>query len=63
MLVRLMCRTKQYSKKYAAVVKFSRARKRYERQGLLVEASALQQAENEISAARVYIIRLTLEAF
>ena len=41
-------RTKQYSKKYAVVVKFSRTRKRYERQGLLVEASALQQAENEL---------------
>ncbi len=42
-------RAKQYSQKYTVVVKFSRSRKRYERQGLLVNASALQQAENEFN--------------
>jgi len=40
-------RSKKYSKLYAVVVRFSRARKRYERQGLLVEESALEQAEQE----------------
>lgn len=34
-------RAKLYSKNYAVVVRFSRARKRYERQGLLVEEAAL----------------------
>jgi len=45
---KLTRRAKQYSQKYAVVVKFSRARKRYERQGLLVEEKALQQAESEL---------------
>jgi len=30
-------------------VRFSRTRKRYERQGLLVEEEALQKAEKELS--------------
>lgn len=32
------------------ILRFSRARKRYERQGLLVEEAALQQAEQECAA-------------
>jgi len=38
-------RARKHSALSAVVLKFSRARKRYERQGLLVEESALQQAE------------------
>lgn len=38
-------RAKKASRLSAAVVRFSRARKRYERQGLLVEELALEQAE------------------
>ncbi len=41
-------RAKQYSKTYTVVVRFSRTRKRYERQGLLVEKMALKQAEDDI---------------
>jgi len=40
------------SKTKAVVVRFSRARKRYERQGLLVEAEALRGAEVELAAER-----------
>jgi hypothetical protein len=40
-------RSRKHSTLSAVVVRFSRARKRYERQGLLVEASALEQAEQE----------------
>jgi hypothetical protein len=40
-------RSRKYSTLSAVVVRFSRARKRYERQGLLVEAPALEQAEQE----------------
>lgn len=40
-------RSSKYSKLRAVVVRFSRARKRYERQGLLVEESALERAERE----------------
>jgi hypothetical protein len=43
-------RAKKYSKLWAVVVKFSRARRRYERQGLLVEEEALAQAEKECEA-------------
>src|SRR5579864_1161073 len=43
-------RSKKYSKLWAVVVKFSRARRRYERQGLLVEEEALAQAEKECEA-------------
>lgn len=41
-------RTKKYSNQSVVVVKFSRARKRYERQGLLVTEKALQKAQNEL---------------
>jgi hypothetical protein len=40
-------RAKRYSEISAVVVKFSRARKRYERQGLLVTEAALDRAEAE----------------
>jgi hypothetical protein len=40
-------RAKRYSTLWAVVVRFSRARKRYERQGLLVEEAALARAEQE----------------
>jgi hypothetical protein len=43
-------RSKKYSTLSAVVLKFSRARRRYERQGLLVEESALAQAEAECLA-------------
>jgi hypothetical protein len=43
-------RAKKYSGLHAVVLKWSRARKRYERQGLLVEEDALQQAEQECLA-------------
>ncbi len=38
-------RAREYSRLSAVVVKFSRARKRYERQGILVEEDALAKAE------------------
>ena len=40
-------RAKKYSSLWAVVVRFSRARKHYERQGLLVEDEALGRAEAE----------------
>src|SRR3972149_2098882 len=40
-------RARKYSTLAAVVLKWSRARKRYERQGLLVEAEGLEQAEKE----------------
>lgn len=40
-------RAGKYSALSAVVLKWSRSRKRYERQGLLVEESALQRAEQE----------------
>src|SRR5262245_4034331 len=43
-------RSKKYSTLSALVLKFSRARRRYERQGLLVEEKALAQAEAECLA-------------
>lgn len=43
-------RARKHSGLSAVVVRFSRARKRYERQGVLVEESALEQAEAECSA-------------
>lgn len=39
--------TKKYSAKCIIVVKFSRSRKRYERQGILVEQQAIQKAQDE----------------
>lgn len=43
-------RTKKHSTLSAVVLRWSRARKRYERQGLLVEEDALAQAEQECLA-------------
>ena len=43
-------RAKQASRLSAVVVRFSRARKRYERQGILVEEAALKQAEAQCLA-------------
>ncbi len=43
-------RTRKLSRLSAVVLKWSRARKRYERQGLLVEEAALQAAEEECAA-------------
>jgi hypothetical protein len=43
-------RAKKHSVLKAAVLKWSRARKRYERQGMLVEEAALAQAEQECLA-------------
>lgn len=40
-------RATKYSERVAVVVRFSRARKRYERQGILVEDAALEKAEQE----------------
>ena len=43
-------RARKHSTLSAVVIRFSRARKRYERQGVLVEESALEQAEQECMA-------------
>jgi hypothetical protein len=43
-------RARKYSVLTAVVLKWSRARKRYERQGLLVEAQGLEKAEEECLA-------------
>jgi len=43
-------RSRKHSKLSAVVLKWSRARKRYERQGLLVENEALERAEAECAA-------------
>ena len=43
-------RSRKHSTLCAVVLRWSRARKRYERQGLLVEADALDQAERECLA-------------
>jgi hypothetical protein len=43
-------RSRKYSTLCAVVLKWSRARKRYERQGLLVEESAMRRAEEECLA-------------
>jgi len=43
-------RARKYSRLSAVVLKFSRARRRYERQGLLVEETALDLAEEECLA-------------
>jgi hypothetical protein len=44
---KLTRRAKARSARHAVVVRFSKARKRYERQGLLVEPQALREAEAE----------------
>ncbi len=43
-------RSKKYSKLYALVLKWIRRRKRYERQGLLVEGAAIEKAEQDCSS-------------
>lgn len=43
-------RSRMYSRLSAVVLKWSRARKRYERQGLLVEDEAVERAESECEA-------------
>ena len=43
-------RARKYATLAAVVLKWTRARKRYERQGLLVEAQALEQAEKDCLA-------------
>jgi hypothetical protein len=43
-------RSRKYSKLVAVVLKWSRARKRYERKGLLVENAAVELAEHECKA-------------
>ncbi len=43
-------RSRKYSKLSAVVLKWSRARKRYERQGLLVENAAVELAEQDCKA-------------
>jgi len=64
--VALTRRSRKYSTLSAVVVKFSRSRRRYERQGLLVESEALARAENEcagdeadrkISRQRAVVVR------
>lgn len=40
-------RAAKYSERAAVVVRFSRSRKRYERQGILVEVTAIEKAERE----------------
>ncbi len=46
----LTLRSKKYSGLWAVVLRWSRSRKRYERQGLLVEEAALERAEQECLA-------------
>jgi hypothetical protein len=43
-------RSKKHSSLWAVVVRFSRSRQRYERQGVLVEQAALERAEQECVA-------------
>lgn len=45
---KLTRRAHNYSSKSAVVVRFSKTRKRYERQGILVQSEALKKAESEI---------------
>jgi len=47
---KLTRRIKKYSSRSAVVVKFSRARKRYERQGILADKEAVNRAESECEA-------------
>lgn len=56
-------RASKYSSLRAVVVQFSKARQRYERQGILVEESALHQAEQECLAdAEVRALRQERDA-
>ena len=47
---KLTHRAKNYSNKSAIVVKFSRTRKRYDRQGIMIEKEALKKAQSEIES-------------
>ena len=47
---KLTHRAKNYSNKSAIVVKFSRTRKRYERQGIMIEKEALKKAQSEVES-------------
>ena len=67
--VALTRRSRKYSNLSAVVVKFSRPRRRYERQGLLVESEALARAEKEcagdeadrkLSRERAVVVRSAL---
>ena len=61
--VALTRRARQHSTLSAVVLQWSRARKRYERQGLLVEAQALEKAEEECLAdSEVRALRQEREA-
>jgi hypothetical protein len=42
-------RAKAKSTRYAVIVRFSRTRKRYERQGLLLEPRAITESERELA--------------
>lgn len=56
-------RASKYSRLRAVVVRFSRARKRYERQGVLVEEDALERAETEcLEDAEIRALRRQREA-
>jgi hypothetical protein len=56
-------RARAHSRLYAVVVEWSRTRKRYERQGVLVEPAALEQAEAEcLSDAEVRARRRVRDA-
>jgi hypothetical protein len=56
-------RTRKHSSLSVVVVKFSRARKRYERQGVLVEEAALDKAQEEcLSDEEVRVRRRVREA-
>ena len=56
-------RSTKYSTLTAVVLKWSRARKRYERQGILIEETALQRAEQEcLSDADARALRQAREA-
>ncbi len=55
-------RAKKYSVLSAGVLKWSRSRKRYERQGLLVEVAGLEQAEAECLADSEIRARRNLRA-
>ena len=51
-------RSRKHSRLFAVVLKWSRARKRYERQGLLVEDSVLELAEWECEADDTLLARM-----
>lgn len=52
-------RAKSKSSRHAVVVRFSRTRRRYERQGLLVEPQALADAQQKLEAPRqFYLVRV-----